>query len=64
MLKIDCEGAEFDIIEGSNLIQDLEINTLGMEVHGFMREHGKDFDKFYSLLDGLNVKNKNIKQLG
>jgi len=64
LLKIDCEGAEFDIIEGSNLIQDLEINTLGMEVHGFMREHGKDFDKFYSLLDGLNVKNKNIKQLG
>ena len=64
LLKIDCEGAEFDIIEGSKLIQDLEINTLGMEVHGFMRNHGKDLDQFYTLVNNLKIKTKNIKQLG
>ena len=64
MLKIDCEGAEFDIIEGSNKINDLKIDTLGMEVHGFMRNHGKNFDAFYAKIDSLNIKHKNIRQLG
>jgi FkbM family methyltransferase len=63
LLKIDCEGAEFDIIEGSDKLKLIEIDTLGMEVHGFMRDYGKDFDKFYSIIENLNVKNKNIVKL-
>ncbi len=64
LLKIDCEGAEFDIIEGSKKLKDLKIDTLGMEVHGFMRNHGKDLDNLYKIVDGLDIKNKNLKQLG
>jgi FkbM family methyltransferase len=63
LLKIDCEGAEFDIIEGSDKLKLIEIDTLGMEVHGFMRDYGKDFDKFYSIIENLNIKNKNIVKL-
>ena len=62
--KIDCEGAEFDIIEDSEVLKTIEIDTLGMEVHGFMRDQGKDLDLFYKKVDELNIKNKNIRQLG
>lgn len=63
-LKIDCEGAEFDIIEDSKILSTIKIDTLGMEVHGFMRNQGKDLEAFYKKIDELNIQNKNIRQLG
>lgn len=64
LLKIDCEGAEFDIFNYSKLLKKIKIENLGMEVHGFMRHHGKDFDLFYEQVNSLKIKNKKVKQLG
>lgn len=64
LLKIDCEGAEFDIFDGSKLLKKINIENLGMEVHGFMRDHGKDFNLFYEQVNSLKIKNTKIKQLG
>jgi FkbM family methyltransferase len=64
LLKIDCEGAEFDIFNYSESLKVIEIENLGMEVHGYMRHHGKDFDLFYEQVNSLKIKNKKVKQLG
>jgi FkbM family methyltransferase len=59
-LKIDCEGAEFEIFENSKLIENVTIENIGIEIHMFMENLGKSSDNLIELLR-KNSKNQMIK---
>jgi len=63
LLKIDCEGAEYEIIESSNKMKELEIENFSAEIHTFMINHNKNPNKLIDLIHTFNIKNKNIKRL-
>jgi FkbM family methyltransferase len=64
LLKMDCEGAEFDILQGSQKINTIEIENLGIEIHRFMEKFDKNVDSLLTTINGLKLKNKVIKILG
>lgn len=41
-LKMDCEGAEFDIFSSSELINQVPLENAGIEIHLFMERLGKN----------------------
>lgn len=63
-LKIDCEGAEFDILENSNMINEVEIENIGIEIHSFMKSHGKDVESLKNLVKKISINNPHIKIYG
>ncbi len=63
-LKIDCEGAEFDILEGSKLIHEIEVQDIGIEIHSFMKSHGKDVESLTELVKKISIKTPKIKIYG
>jgi FkbM family methyltransferase len=63
-LKIDCEGAEFDILEGSKLIHEIEVQDIGIEIHSFMKSHGKDVESLKELVKKISIKSPKIKIYG
>lgn len=63
-LKIDCEGAEFDILEGSKLIHEIEVQDIGIEIHSFMKSHGKDVESLTELIKKISIKTPKIKIYG
>jgi FkbM family methyltransferase len=42
LLKMDCEGAEFDIFSSSELINQVPLENVGIEIHLFMERLGKN----------------------
>jgi len=63
-LKVDCEGAEFDIFENSKLIHEIEIENIGIEIHSFMKSHGKDVELLKTLIKKISINNPKIKVYG
>ncbi len=63
-LKIDCEGAEFDILEGSKLIHEIEVQDIGIEIHSFMESHGKNVGLLTELVKKISVNSPKIKIYG
>lgn len=63
-LKIDCEGAEFDILENSNLIREIPIENIGIEIHSYMKLHGKDVEGLKELVKKISINNPHIKVYG
>ncbi len=63
-LKIDCEGAEFDIIEGSKLIHEIPVQEIGIEIHSFMKKHGKEVDSLVEQIRKISIKPPKIKIYG
>jgi FkbM family methyltransferase len=59
-LKMDCEGAEFEIFENSKLIENIDIENIGIEIHMFMEDLGKSSDSLIELIR-KNSKNQIIK---
>jgi FkbM family methyltransferase len=62
-LKMDCEGAEFDILENSELFKTIPIESIGIEIHLFMEKLGKSRYELIKLIQ-QNSKNQNIKLSG
>lgn len=63
-LKIDCEGAEFDILENSQMIQKIEIENIGVEIHGFMKKFNKDVESLKELVNKISKEKPKIKIYG
>ena len=63
-LKIDCEGAEFDILKPSELIQIIPVQQIGIEIHSFMKSHGKDVNSLVDLVKKISNKTPKIKIYG
>jgi FkbM family methyltransferase len=63
LLKIDCEGAEYEIIEASQKLKEIEIENFSAEIHTFMVNHNKNPNSLIDLIGTFNIKNKNIKKL-
>jgi FkbM family methyltransferase len=59
--KIDCEGAEFDILENSKLIHQIEIEDIGIEIHSFMKSKGKNISQLINLINKISKSNPKIK---
>jgi FkbM family methyltransferase len=63
-LKIDCEGAEFDILEESKLIHEIEIENVGIEIHSYMKAYGKDVESLTKLVQKITKNQSKIKVYG
>lgn len=55
-LKIDCEGAEFDILENFKLANVVEIDNLSIEIHTFMEFFGNDVESLVNLCNTISNK--------
>lgn len=64
LLKMDCEGSEFDIIENSNLINEIKISNFAIEVHLFMEKYGKSVDNLVNILDEVTIDTVLLKYSG
>lgn len=64
LLKMDCEGSEFEILENSNLISEIEIENVGIEVHLFMEKYGKSVDNLVNTVNELASGNVSVKYSG
>jgi len=60
-LKIDCEGAEFDILEGSKLIHEIEVQDIGIEIHSFMKSHSKNVKSLIELVKQISKQSPKIR---
>ena len=63
-LKMDCEGAEFEILESSKLINEISVENLGIEVHLFMEEYGKNTNNLVEHLKKITLNSPIIKYSG
>lgn len=54
-LKIDCEGSEFDILENSKLINQIDVENLSVEIHTFMVPHNKNVDNLIKLIKEIST---------
>lgn len=59
-LKLDCEGAEYDIILSASQEDMKRIDTIALEIHGELHPHYKGFDILHEKLNefGFNLLNK------
>lgn len=63
-LKLDCEGAEFEIIENSKLIDNVPIEYLAVEIHLFMETLGKNRNELIKRLREISKHSPKIKLSG
>lgn len=63
-LKIDCEGAEFDILENSKMVKEITVENIGIEIHSYMKSHGKDVESLKELVKKISKNNPHIKVYG
>ena len=63
-LKMDCEGAEFEIFENSTLINQIPVNHIAIEIHLFMEEFGKDHNDLIKSLYKISTNQPLIKLSG
>lgn len=54
-LKLDCEGSEFDILESSKMIREIEIENLSIEIHTFMVPYNKNVDGLIELANKISI---------
>ena len=66
LLKMDCEGAEFDIFEHSKLIgEQTLVENMGVEIHSFMEDDfGKSRQALINYLHGISKNPPIIKLSG
>lgn len=64
LLKMDCEGAEFEIFEHSSLIKTIPVENIGIEVHLFMEKYGKSRVDLTNLLTKISKNRPMIKLSG
>lgn len=62
-LKMDCEGAEFEILENSKLFGTIPVENMGLELHIFMESFGKSRKSLIDLIQ-KNTKTNTIKLSG
>ena len=63
-LKMDCEGAEFDIFENSKLINKTPLENVGIEIHLFMEELGKNRSDLVNHINKICINPPMIKYNG
>lgn len=63
-LKMDCEGAEFEIVENSKLIHKVPVEHFACEIHLFMENLGKSVNELIKTLNGISKTPPTIKLSG
>ena len=63
-LKMDCEGAEYDILMNATQEQMRRISRLAIEIHGDMHPQYKGLETLWARLEELGMKLVDRKQIG
>ena len=57
-LKMDCEGCEFQTLENSKLLKDINIEHIGIEIHS---NYNKNTQNLVNLINKLPINTKKIR---
>jgi FkbM family methyltransferase len=60
-LKLDCEGAEFDILENYKQTNNVEIVNMSVEIHTFMEHKGKNINSLVEFCNSISTNTPTCK---
>lgn len=63
-LKMDCEGAEYDILMNASEEDMNRVSTVAIEIHGDMHPQYKGLETMWKRLEGFGLKLKSRRQIG
>jgi hypothetical protein len=63
ILKIDCEGSEYDILLNVSNEEMQKVETVLMEIHGNVHPNFKGFDIIHDKMNYFGFKMKDFKQI-